>query len=89
MPGRSQPHRSLLLREQDRNDSDSAMMEASIWNTPSELVVRFPRPADRWSKVVVGTCTVIRMFRIREHTDLYRDSLTQLLCRQHGGKSPP
>lgn len=29
---------------------------------PSELAVRFPRPATQWWDDVVGTCTMIRMF---------------------------
>lgn len=36
---------------------------------PTELVVRFPRPAARWWDDVVATCTMIRMFCDRSHAE--------------------
>lgn len=36
---------------------------------PSELAVRFPKPAEQWWDNVVGTCTMIRVFCNRDHAE--------------------
>ncbi|WP_257879659.1 alkylmercury lyase family protein [Kocuria flava] len=36
---------------------------------PSELAVRFPRPAAQWWDDVVGTCTMIRLFCTQDHAE--------------------
>lgn len=36
---------------------------------PSELAVRFPRPAAEWWDDVVATCTMIRLFYTRTHAE--------------------
>lgn len=36
---------------------------------PSDLAVRFPKPAREWWNDVVGTCTMIRVFCNRDHAE--------------------
>ncbi|MEA5456536.1 organomercurial lyase [Sinomonas sp. JGH33] len=41
---------------------------------PSDLAVRFPRPAREWWDDVVATCTMIRMFCDRSHAEQWTEA---------------